>query len=72
MYGDEIPKFASAILDGPTLELVVLTLLVELDTGSHTDVVGNVSCPDCIARALGSAPPARLNASAAIRRASNV
>src|SRR4029077_17687754 len=28
--------------------IVVLTLLVELDTGSHTDVVGNVVRPDCI------------------------
>ena len=36
-------KLAGAILDGAILELVVLTFLVELDTGSHTDIVGNVS-----------------------------
>jgi hypothetical protein len=41
-------ELAGAILDGRTLELVVLTLLVELDAGADTDVVGNVGRPDCI------------------------
>jgi hypothetical protein len=35
-------EFASAILDGRIPELVVLALLVELDAGADTDVVGNV------------------------------
>jgi hypothetical protein len=46
--GRDDGEFASAILDGRIPELVVLTLLVELDAGADTDVVGNVGRPDCI------------------------
>src|SRR5262249_25933159 len=41
-------EFASTILDGPIFELIILTFLVELDTGSHTYFVDNVGRPDCL------------------------
>ena len=40
--------FAAPVLGGAAPGLVVLALLVELDAGANTNVVGNVGRADCI------------------------